>query len=456
MSTPLGRMIVEDFLKISKKFIEALVKKTSNFETAKTSINLYFMKDDQKKMVTANKGHFFLRGSVEYSNPQLTVEELQGVIAVRLLEVCGNYFEENDVFNLRKKDVDEICEQLVKPLLGKVFAFLLNTDDIEPDRYSMNPFKESIVETGQSAFPVASVKTDELVIDKKFLEKYEGALITEEEVELIERYLSHGNYMDMVDSVKYEQLKRLSDSFGMDLCLPAIRMPLTVLEHEQNNDLLHYIIKESHKNYVAIEQIYQCMGRSIKKRRTLLVFPHSRKGYASKRAARGKMYFTKTELTSVRIIYKTTALYPNAIDPKDISVAKADDKFMVDGKNLIDYDYRETPVSPQFILYSLASPENATLWHGIGAFGASKLVKSYTSTRFYAQNILFKDLWQKHGVRINTPLQYNLIPEKMWTHPVYDNIDASVGCVKDLEKLAKRGISLELLTTDKYLRNLIS
>ena len=35
------------------------------------------MDDNSKKTVIVNKEHFFLRGSIEYSNPHLTVEELQ-------------------------------------------------------------------------------------------------------------------------------------------------------------------------------------------------------------------------------------------------------------------------------------------------------------------------------------------------------------------------------------------
>jgi hypothetical protein len=38
---------------------------------------------------------FYLRGSVEYTNPQLTVEEVQGIIGTRLLETCANYFYEH-------------------------------------------------------------------------------------------------------------------------------------------------------------------------------------------------------------------------------------------------------------------------------------------------------------------------------------------------------------------------
>jgi hypothetical protein len=452
LSTALGRIIVEDFLKNSKPCINALVRELSAFRVPRRKTRLFYIEKGLKREVVVEGEHVFLRGSVEYSNPQLTVEELQGIIAVRLLEVCGNYFENRDTRAIEKKDVDEICERLVKSPLGKVVSFLLNTDDIEPDRYSMNPLKESIVETGQSAFPAAYVKNEELEIDRKFVEKYKGSLITEDEVETIESRLSQSNYMDMVDSVKYEQLEGLSESFGMRLCLPSMRMPHTVLEKETSNGLLHYVIRENHKDYAAVEQIYHCMGRSMKNRTTLLLLPHSTKGYGSKRAARGKIYFKGTGLKSLKVAYRPTPLYPNAIDPKDVSFANADDKFEVSGEKILNYDFHETPASPQFIIYSIASPEDVVLWHGIGAFGASELVKSYTSVRSYFSTVFSKTLWNRYGVSARIPLQFNVVPEKMWAHPVYDNIDASVGCVKDLQGLSRMGMSLELLPAQEYLR----
>jgi hypothetical protein len=102
-------------------------------------------------------------------------------------------------------------------------TILLNTDDVEPDRYSANPLRESIVSSGQSAFTSASVKTDELRIDQNFINKYEGKLISKGEVELIKRHLetSNNSYVDMVDAVKYEQLKHMSEIFGIDLGISA-------------------------------------------------------------------------------------------------------------------------------------------------------------------------------------------------------------------------------------------
>lgn len=399
--------------------------------------------------------HFFLRSSVEYSNPQLTVEEAQGIVAARLLEVCGNYFAEYGFHEVARTDVGEICERLRKPLLGRVVAFLLNTDDVEPDRYSMNPLKASIVKSGQSAFPSAVVTTGELEIDQRFLRKYEGTLIARPEAELISRHLEtcDGGYMDMVDSVKYEQLEALSEVVGIDLGLPWIRMPLTVLEKETTDDVLHYIIRESHKDYKSIEQVYRYMGRSMKKKTTLLTVPHSQKGYGSKRAARGRIYFEEGRLKRVKVTYRTTPLYPNAIDPQDVSVARADDVFTIAGDKLANYAFRESPASPQFILYSLGSPEDAVIWHGIGAFGASQLVRSYITTRVAcSRNGVFKELNTKYRITPKIPLQLNLVPQSMWVHPVHDNIDASIGCVENVGDLVRMGIKMECLSALRYVR----
>ncbi len=451
MSSDLCRPLVEDFLKSSWTCIEALVKKLANFnKDEKTLVNLFSLKNGQKTEITLDRAHFFLRASAEYSNPQVTVEELQGIIAARLLEVCGNYVYSFGLQKADGKDIDEICELLKKPSQGIVVSFLLNTDDIEPDRYSMNPLKESIVNSGQSAFAAASVKTEDLRIDQKFAQKYSGSLISKNETELITQHLEncHNSYVDLVETVKYAQLETFSEQFGINLCSYTIRMPLAILEKETSKDLLHYIIKEAHTDYRSIEGVYACMGRSMSNRTTLLTVPHSEKGYGSKRAARGKIYFEGTKLKNVKVNYKTTLLYPNAIDPSDISVAKADDNFKVEGDRLVNYNFRETPSSPQFVLYSLGSPENAAIWHGIGVFGASELLRSYSRVRLAcSQNSLIKNLKETYGINTEMPLQFNLVPKNMWVHPIHRNIDASVGCVEDLKDLAKMGMKLEYLPT---------
>ena len=450
MPSDLAQTIVKDFLKSSWQCIETIVKKLPTFKDDKrTNVRLFCFKNGHMSDHTFEGEHFFLRASVEYSNPQVTVEEVQGIIAARMLEVWGNHFYHYGLHEVDGKDIDEICELLNKPPQGLIVPFLLNTDEAEPDRYSMNPLKESIVNSGQSAFPSASVKTEKLEIDRKFAQKYEGSLISKREVELIDRHLEacKNGYVDMVDAVKYEQLENLSESFEINLCLYSMRMPLTVLEKETTDGLLHHIIKEIHRDYQSVERAYSCMGRSMKNRTTLLTIPHSKKGYGSKRAARGKIYCEGTKLKSVKVNYRTTPLYPNAIDPNDVSVAKADDSFTVEGDRLVNYNFKETPSSPQFFLYSLGSPENAVIWHGIGAFSAPKLLRSYTAIRLAcARDSLIKDLKEKYGITMKIPLQFNLVPQNMWVHPVHRNIDASIGCVENLKDLANMGMRLEYLS----------
>ena len=451
----LGKIILKDFLKNSRPCIQAVARELRRFQMDKGGkIRLLEVMEDQVKDVIFDGDRFFLRCSVEYSNPQLTLEEVQGIITARLIEACGNYFYLHEPRDLSDEDVTNICNMLEDPPRGKIVPFLLNTDDVEPDRYSVNPLRESLLESGQSAFPAASVRTDDLKIDENFVKKYEGSLISRSEVERIERHLADcgGSYVNMVDAVKQEHLRTLSESFGIDLCLPVMRMPLTILEKEDTDGLLHYIISETHRDYESIEHIYNCMGRSMKNRTTLITVPHSKKGYGSKKAARGKMYFEGTKLKSIRVTYKTTLLYPNDVDPKDVSIAKAEDQLTVEGDKLRNYDFEETPSSPQFILYSLASPEDAAIWHGIGESGAAQLVKSYISVRLACfRDSMIKDL-EEHGATLKVPLQFNLAPESMWVHPKYGTIDSSIGSVKNLEDLARLAMKVECLPIDEYAR----
>jgi hypothetical protein len=456
MPADLCRTLLEDFLKSSWSCVEVIVEKLRSFngeeKKQRKSVSMFRFRNGQKVTQNFDGTTFFLRGSVEYSNPQLTLEELQGVIGARMLETCGNYFSNCGLHEPDADDVAEMCEALKKPSGGPIVAFLLNTDDIEPDRYSMNPLKESIVASGQSAFPAAYVRTEKLRVDQRFVGKYEGNLICEREVEPITRKLasSNGSYVDFVDSLKYAQLEEVTETFGVALGLYALRMPIATLQAETKDGLLHHIISEVHRDYESISQAYGCMRRSMAKRTTLLTVPHSQKGYGSKRAARGKLHFEGTKLKSVTVKYETTRLYPNEIDPEDVSIAKGEDSFIVAGEKLADYSFSETPSSPQFFLYSLGSPEDAVLWHGIGAFAAPKLLQSYMSVRSSCgRGEMMGDLRQKYGVCTEVPLQFNLVPDWMWVHPVHRNIDASLGCVENLSVLASRGMKLEYLSAFK-------
>jgi hypothetical protein len=447
-------MLVENFLKSSWSCVKAIVEKLAGFKEEKTGkpVFLFRFKNGQRVNSTFEGNHFFLRSSVEYSNPQLTVEEVQGIIGARMLEACGNFFHDYGLHVPKADDVAQICEALKKPPQGCVIPFLLNTDDVEADRYSMNPLKESILTSGQSAFPAVSVKTERLAVDQQFVNKYEGTLVSKGEAELVSHHLesTKGSYLDFVDSVKCTQMENLSAIFGMDLSLYALRMPLTTLQSETKDNLLHRIISETHTDFEAVKQAYDCMGRSMSKRTTLLTVPHSKKGYGSKRAARGKIHFNETKLENVSVKYRTIRLYPNAIDPDDASIAQAQDSFTVIGEKLADYNYSETPSSPQFFLYSLGSPENAALWHGIGAFAAPQLLQSYVSARGACRRgQLIKDLKERYGVKTEVPLQFNLAPDGMWVHPVHRNIDASIGCVENPADLARMGMKIEHLSAFK-------
>ncbi|UCF45268.1 MAG: hypothetical protein JSW44_01140, partial [Candidatus Bathyarchaeota archaeon] len=155
-------MLTEDFLKSSWACVKTIVEKLASFKKEKHGkpVAMFRFKNGQKVNSSFDGSQFFLRGSVEYSNPQLTLEEIQGIIGTRMLETCGNYFNDYGLHEPDGDDVAEICEVLKKPSEGPIVTFLLNTDEIEADRYSMNPLKESIVASGQSAFPVAYVKKE--------------------------------------------------------------------------------------------------------------------------------------------------------------------------------------------------------------------------------------------------------------------------------------------------------
>jgi len=447
--------LIQDFLKICRSSVDVLLRELHNFLGEEPgNVTFFTVEGDKRKEVQWGKQHFFLRASTEYANPQLTLEELQGIITARLLETICNNMIRNKVTDADQIDVNEISETLRKAPEGIIVPFLLNTDDVEPDRYSINPLRKSIVESGQSAFPAASVVTGELKIDPAFLAKYEGSLISRDEVNSIERHLNARSekYLDFVDAVKYEMLQKATDVLGINLCIPAFRMPLEVLKREKPRDPMHSLIADSHRDYETIRTIYELMGRNIGKRKTLLLtVPHSPNGFGSKRAAQGSLVFKQEKFEQIKVQYKTTPLYANEIDVKetDVSVAKAEDSFSVEAPRIENYDYSETPSSPQFALYAALSPEDASIWHGIGVFGGVELIKSIVSVR---SACLRKEVLEGVSCRGNkAPLQFNLVPGKMWRHPKFGNIDASVGCIPDLRDIVRRGICLEPLSVEERL-----
>jgi hypothetical protein len=447
--------LIDSFLKQSRSAVDAVLMELRHFiGEEQGDLTFYVMEGNKRKEVHLGKGHFFLRASAEYANPQLTLEELQGIIAARLLETCCSHMAKNNVTEPSQSDLEEIAEMLKKPSNGTIVPFLLNTDDVEPDRYSINPLRASIVESGQSAFPSASVVTDRLNVDPSFLAKYDGSLVSREDVASIEMHLKEGpaNYLDFVDAVKYEMLRRTSEVVGIDLCIPAYRMPLDVLKKEKPGQPMHKLVQDSHHDYDTIGTIYELMGRNLGKRKTLLLaVPHSPKGFGSKRAAQGSIVFEQDRFDQIKVQYKTTLLYANELDVEetDVSVAKADDNLSVNVEKIANYDYSQTPSSPQFALYDALSPEDAAIWHGIGVFGGVELIRSIVSVR---SACLRKAVLGDVACRGNKPpLQLNLIPDKMWRHPKYGNIDASVGCVQDLAGLANTGIHVAPLSVKERL-----
>jgi hypothetical protein len=448
------RLLLEDFLHTSFSTVKVLIEgaKAAKGQAPNRKVTLFRYENGRKVSVPFNDERFYLRCSVEYTNPQLTVEEVQGIIGTKMLVTAANYYLEHGLHEPTADDVIALSELLKKPNGGYIVPFLLNTDDVEADRYSMNPLKQSIVDSGQSAFPVVNVTTNGLKIDEAYAKKYDGSMISKKECELITEGLraSKGSYLDFSDAIKYNQIVYLSEFFGMDLSLYSLRMPLSTLRAENKDGLIHYIISESNRDYDSVEAAYTCMGRSMKNRTTLLTIPHSAKGYGSKRAARGKLHFENDKFLDAVVTYKTTPLYPNAMDPEDVAVAVCDDKFTVAGDKFSSYSYAETPSSPQFFLYSLASPEDATMWHGVGAWGASALLQSYANARTACrEGKLLKELNQKYHLNIRVPLQFNLAPEGLWSHPIHRNVDASIGSVEDLPDLAHRGMRLEYLASFK-------
>ncbi len=455
MMSDLVLTLVEGFLKQSRSAVDALLMELQHFiGEEQGDLTFFIMEGDKKRESRLVTEHFFLRASAEYANPQLTLEELQGIIAARLLETSCDYMARNNVTEPTQSDIVEITETLRKPPKGTIVPFLLNTDDVEPDRYSINPLRASIADSGQSAFPSASVTTDRLCVDPSFLAKYDWSLVSRDDVASINMHLKEGSgsYLDFVDSVKYDMLRKASEVLGMDLCIPTYRMPLDVLRKEKPGQPMHKLIQESHRDYDTIGSIYGLMGRNLGKRKTLLLtVPHSPKGFGSKRAAQGSIAFKQDRFDQIKVQYKTTLLYANELDKDetDVSAARADDTFAVEADKIVNYGYSQTPSSPQFALYDALSPEDAAIWHGIGVFGGVELIRSIVSVH---SACLRKTVLGEVACRGNKPpLQLNLVPDRMWRHPKYGNIDASVGCIQDLAGLVNTGICVAPLSVKERL-----
>ena len=106
-----------------------------------------------------------------------------------------------------------------------------------------------------------------LKIDEAYAKKYDGSMISKKECDIITEALreSNGNYLDFSDSIKYIQLKELSEFFGMDLFLYSLRMPLSTLKAENKDGLLHYVISESNHDYCISRGSLHLHGQKYEK-----------------------------------------------------------------------------------------------------------------------------------------------------------------------------------------------
>src|SRR3972149_10758525 len=91
----LSLTLIQDFLKNSKSSVDSLLKGLDNFigeEPGRASF--FIVEENNRRQIQLGKGHFFLRASTEYANPQLTLEELQGIIAAPPLATRRNHMVE--------------------------------------------------------------------------------------------------------------------------------------------------------------------------------------------------------------------------------------------------------------------------------------------------------------------------------------------------------------------------
>ena len=360
----------------------------------------------------------------------------------------------HDTPEIKPVDYTEVIERLAAPSSGLITPFLLNTDESEPDRYSMNPFRASIVSSEQSAFPSFNARMSGLTLDHQFVSKYKDTLITEKEAAWIDDARSQfpsDIYIDFIDSVKYQQLWDLSEQTGIHLTIPAMRMPLTRMKDSIYGPHLKRIIELEHRDYETLRRIYRLMGRNLRKHKTLLLtVPHSPRGVGSKKAGRGRLNLEGEKLTGITVQYMTTPLYPNEVDSADPAIAQVEEEVHVETSRLLDYDYNLTPSSMQFAIYGMLSPEDAAIWHGIGEFQGEEIVKSYISVH---EACITEQLFTEVPIPCRgTPIQFDLDGANLMRHPVHGNTDASIGTVADLGALITKTTRLDVLPVENYIR----
>lgn len=442
--------LIREFLRRSRASVDALAGEIAHPPlAARPDVDMFRFDGDLPVSVRVPGRAFFLRTSVEYANPQLTLEELEGVVVARLLEVTASFIADHRTGTIAPADVAEMGAALARPPAERVVPFLLNVDDIEADRYSINPLRTSILSSGQSGRAVDSVRGEGLRVDAAFMDRYSGSLVVGSDAEEIQAYLDRrpeGRYVDLVDAIKYVQLRRVSDAIGIDLTLPAIRMPLATLASETASGPLHRMVSAMHADRDSLARIYRLFGRDLDHDRTFLpVVPHAADGSASKRLARGRYRWDGPGVGRLNVRYSSGPLYPNEVAPSDVAIARADAETSVEWDELSSFEFRRTPASPQFALYMLLSPEDGAIWHGVGRFAGARIVQSYA--RLHRACATGEPFEEVHVSCRPDPLQWDLVAESMLRHPRFGNIDASVACVEpvELETSLPRSIGLRVL-----------
>ena len=449
MPSTVSRELLAAFHDSSWPAVEALVAARGAFhERSNARPALFYFHHGHRETVPVRPNQFLLRTSVEYANPQVTLEELQGIVLARLLGVSAEFVGAQGGRRPAAADLPELVHRLEERPRDQIVPFVLNVDDIEPDRYSVNPLRASILRTGQSARAVADVVTDELSVDGEFVDRYRGKLVQDRDVETICEELasvSPRSYLDLVDRVKYRQLEEASTLLGIDLAIPALRMPLTSLREGGASDPLPRLVAAAHRDVPTLRQLYGLIAREFGRRKTTHpAVPHGPGGEASKRLVRGKMVVDGDRIRDLEVRYQSGPLYPNEIDPADVARGEASTQFHVDPGRMQAYDFRATPASPQFALYMLTSPEDGAIWHGVGKYAGIQIVETYTA---------FHRASRPAGRFLDVPVdcpadppQFDLVADGMLGHPEWKNIDASIACVDSLASLVPKHTRLRTLT----------
>jgi hypothetical protein len=452
-----AKNLVDRVIKSSGKAIGRLVRFARDLEIPSREVALYTIEKGKRKKVNLRSDQFLLRTSMEYCNPQVTIEEATGTILAGIMAGIADHCLAG------KKEPSNIDSGAVLEHMGStrledrtVVPFFMMVDDIEPDRFSMNPLRASLYETMQTALPVAYVENKGLEVDPDFVKKYRDKLVTEEEAgkldKCLEKFGSLKWYTDLVDIFKYDQLGELSGTVGMDLKIPFMRMPLETLQKEGSDGTLHSTIRRCYEDDEILRGIYQVLSKPLSN--YLLTVPLLG-NLGSKRVAKGKIEERDGKIVGIKVSnLKRMRLSPNEIDRKDVSYAICCDKKIrkkIGIEDLKKFEYAKMPLSPQFAIYMIQSPENGAFWHGMGGYQSTALVGSYVAMNHQFDRF-FKGLPKPHP---GVPVQFDingLLNNAFINSIPHKNVDASLGCVSDgkLEKILLAGLKCRIVDTKKF------